>query len=84
MANAPEVAISSGSACTALVPSASHVLVAMSITEEACMECLRISIGRSTTREDVLTAARLIAESRQGVRAFRDDFSKDLSSRDGA
>jgi cysteine desulfurase len=61
MVNAPEVAVSSGSACTALVPAPSHVLLAMGLDHAAALECIRFSVGRSTTEEDVVLAADLIA-----------------------
>lgn len=53
MANAPDLAISSGSACSALVPAASHVLRAMGISERDAFEYLRFSVGRMTTDEEV-------------------------------
>ena len=49
MANAPLVAISSGSACTSQVPTASHVLRAMGMTDAEAAECLRFSVGRQTS-----------------------------------
>ena len=53
MANAPSVMVSSGSACTARIPEASHVLVAMGLTQEEASECLRFSVGRHTTLEEI-------------------------------
>ena len=53
MANVPNVAISSGSACTALVPAPSHVLVAMGRTHEEAGECLRLSVGSPTSVADI-------------------------------
>jgi cysteine desulfurase len=70
MVNAPEVAVSSGSACTALVPAPSHVLLAMGLDHAAALECIRFSVGRSTTEEDVVLAADLIATAAQRVRAL--------------
>ena len=68
MANAPEVAVSSGSACTALVPAPSHVLRAMGLTNEEASECLRISVGRLTTGQDVVRAAASIVAAASRVR----------------
>lgn len=70
MANAPSVAISSGSACTALTPEPSHVLRAMGMTDEEALECLRISVGCPTTEQDVETGAELIAGAVERVRSF--------------
>ncbi len=70
MANAPALAISSGSACTALVPAPSHVLRAMGLADEAALECLRISVGRPTTEQDVGMAAQLLSSAIARVRSF--------------
>jgi cysteine desulfurase len=56
MANAPDLAISSGSACSALVPAASHVLRAMGIPERDAFEYLRFSVGRMTTEDEISRA----------------------------
>jgi cysteine desulfurase len=56
MANAPDLAISSGSACSSLVPAASHVLRAMGISERDAFEYLRFSVGRMTTEDEVSQA----------------------------
>jgi cysteine desulfurase len=56
IANAPDLAISSGSACSALVPAASHVLRAMGISERDAFEYLRFSVGRMTTDDEVSQA----------------------------
>lgn len=68
MANAPTLALSSGSACTSSVPGPSHVLRAMLADDEAASECLRISVGRSTTRSEVVEAAKLLAAAVNRVR----------------
>jgi len=56
IANAPDLAISSGSACSALVPAASHVLRAMGIPESDAFEYLRFSVGRMTTEDEISRA----------------------------
>ena len=53
MANASDLAISSGSACSALIPTASHVLRAMDVSERDAFEFLRFSVGRMTTKEEI-------------------------------
>lgn len=70
MVNAPEVAVSSGSACTALVPAPSHVLVAMGLDPVAASECLRFSLGRTTRVADVECAVTSIERSVGRVREF--------------
>ena len=68
MANAPGVAVSSGSACTALMPEPSHVLLAMGYSDTAARECLRFSLGRSTTERDIRGAATQIGAAVVRVR----------------
>ena len=53
MANATSVAISSGSACTSLAPTPSHVLTAMGLSSDEAYECLRISVGSPTTEAQI-------------------------------
>lgn len=45
--------VSTGSACQAGVPEASHVLLAMGLDEPTARGALRISLGESTTAEEV-------------------------------
>lgn len=70
MANAPEVMVSSGSACTALTPEPSHVLLAMGLDRTASTECLRISVGRPTLEREVDDAAEMLAAAVRRVRAL--------------
>jgi cysteine desulfurase len=60
------VEVSSGSACTAGIVDASHVLLAMGRTEADAASGLRVSLGRTTTSEDVeaLKAAVLALNAR--------------------
>jgi len=53
IANAPGVAISSGSACSSSTIEPSHVLLAMGLSDTAADETVRISIGRPTTIDDI-------------------------------
>ncbi len=50
------IMVSNGSACTSTKIEASHVLMAMGLKEEDAYSTLRISLGRFTTEEDILTA----------------------------
>jgi cysteine desulfurase len=68
LANMPDVAASSGSACTARVPEPSHVLVAMLGNEDRARECIRFSVGRTTTEAHVLIAAGHVAAAVERVR----------------
>lgn len=70
IANTPDVAVSSGSACTSMVPSPSHVLLAMGLGADAADECLRISIGRPTSRGDVDIAAQRLADAVDRIRSL--------------
>ncbi|GAB2513729.1 cysteine desulfurase family protein [Paramicrobacterium agarici] len=47
------VAVSTGSACQAGIPEPSHVLQAMGRDEKEARGALRVSLGRTTTRDDV-------------------------------
>ena len=53
MVNASDVYVSTGSACTANIPEASHVLQSMGMSQEAAFECLRFSVGRPTTTDEI-------------------------------
>lgn len=70
MVNCPTVMMSSGSACTARVPDASHVLQAMGLTRDEAYECIRLSVGRSTTSGDIDVAATSIRSAISRVRSF--------------
>lgn len=67
MTNAPGVAVSSGSACTARVPSPSHVLTAMFGDVDMAAECIRISVGRPTARDDAIAAAKELTAAARRV-----------------
>jgi len=54
------VAFSPGSACQAENKSISHVLTAIGLSEEESRRTLRLSLGRWTTQEDVLAAAKTL------------------------
>lgn len=53
----PEIAVSTGAACSALSGRPSHVLQAIGLTAEQAHGSLRFGLGRGTTAEDVETAA---------------------------
>jgi cysteine desulfurase len=51
--DAAGVAVSTGSACQAGVPEASHVLLAMGLSEDDARGALRITLGHTSTEQDV-------------------------------
>ncbi len=56
------VCASAGSACASGSLSASHVLLAMGLSEEEARSSLRFTLGESTTKEEIHRAAELIAK----------------------
>ncbi|QQX90167.1 cysteine desulfurase [Gluconobacter sphaericus] len=61
----PDVAASTGSACTAAEIAPSYVLTAMGLSAEKASRCLRLSVGRFTSKADIDRAASfLIAAAR--------------------
>jgi len=68
MAGAPSVAIATGSACSTGHPGPSHVLTAMGVDAEQAACSLRFGLSRFTSREDVTTAATVVAASASRVR----------------
>lgn len=61
IANCPQVAMASGSACTSAVPTSSHVLGAMGVDDTAAEESVRLSLGRPTTEGELEEAVERIA-----------------------
>ena len=70
MANAPNVMISSGSACSSLIPAPSHVLLAMGLNAESAEQCLRVSVGRPTQALDIEQAVEYLGDAVARVRQF--------------
>lgn len=68
MAHMPELACSSGSACSSAIPRPSHVLLAMGLTHQEASESLRFSVSRMTTIDDVDAAIALVASAVENVR----------------
>ena len=56
----PSIAISTGSACTSGLSGVSHVLQAICLDHDEAESCVRISVGRFTTREEIYLAASMI------------------------
>lgn len=68
MANCPEVAMASGSACSSAAPGPSHVLSATGMSPDLAEASLRLSLGRFTTDREVEEAARRIVAAVTRVR----------------
>lgn len=69
----PEVAASSGAACSSTVPEPSHVLRAMGVPFADSQATIRLGIGRFTTAEEVSRAAEYIAAT---VKTLRGNSSR--------
>jgi cysteine desulfurase len=71
------IACSVGSACTTGSTEVSHVLTAMGYPEEEARGALRLSLGRTTTEEEIATACeivpRVVASMRVGAAAVAAD-----------
>lgn len=57
IANVPELALSTGSACTSGTPEPSHVLLALGLSRRQAFSTIRVCIGKDTTLADVEFAA---------------------------
>jgi cysteine desulfurase len=68
LALAPEVAASTGSACHAGRTEPSAVLLAMGLTERRALGAVRLSLGRSTTEQDVDRAAAALVRAGRAAR----------------
>ena len=53
----PDVMVSTGSACSAAELTPSYVLTAMGLSREKASRCLRVSVGRSTSKAEIDRAA---------------------------
>jgi cysteine desulfurase len=64
----PELAVSSGSACTSASLEPSYVLRALGLNDELAHSSLRFSIGRFTTEEDIDTAIKQVRAAVEKLR----------------
>jgi cysteine desulfurase len=61
--NMRRVCVSSGSACRTLQATSSHVLKAMGQEDDVALSSFRVSLGLTNTASEMLSAARIIAET---------------------
>jgi cysteine desulfurase len=71
LASLPDLAVSSGSACTSSHPEASPVLLAMGVRPELAKASLRLSLGRFSTKDEVERAANRIVDEVLRLRTLR-------------
>jgi cysteine desulfurase len=57
------LAVSTGSACTSANPEPSHVLKAMGLSDELALGSVRISLGKYSTKEEVVLASEIIKKA---------------------
>ncbi|MHB8865041.1 MAG: cysteine desulfurase family protein [Pirellulaceae bacterium] len=74
MINAPDVAVSSGSACTSANPQPSHVLLALGLSPDEVRSSLRFGLGRFNTPEEIEFAAESIGAAVQRLRRLGSVF----------
>lgn len=78
MSGAPEIAISSGSACTSADPEPSHVLAALGLSHDEIQSSLRMSVGRFTTKPEIDQAVELLVRSVESMRQFGSDTDSSM------
>jgi cysteine desulfurase len=71
LASLPDLAVSSGSACTSAHPEASPVLLAMGVKPDLAKASLRLSLGRFSTPDEVERAAARIVEEVRRLRSLK-------------
>lgn len=64
----PELAVSSGSACTSAEPRPSHVLSALGLADDMARSSLRFGVGRFNTQAEIDQAAQWLIEASQSLR----------------
>jgi cysteine desulfurase len=69
--DASGIACSTGSACTAGVSRPSHVLLAMGVPEDEALGSLRLTLGRSSTQDDVDAVLAALPEAVELARRAR-------------
>ncbi len=70
LAALPELALSTGSACTSAKREASHVLRALGAAEARALSALRFGVGRGNTEGEIERAAELVIAATRKLRAL--------------
>ncbi|MCA9174981.1 MAG: cysteine desulfurase [Planctomycetales bacterium] len=70
MINMPELAVSSGSACTSTNPRPSHVLASLGLSDDRVRSSLRFGLGRFNTEQEVLLACDAIGAAARRLRSL--------------
>ncbi len=76
MMGIPDIAVSSGSACTTAKMEASHVLKALGVDEELAHSSIRFGIGRFNTEEEIDYASERIVETVERLRELSPAYGK--------
>lgn len=63
-----EVAVSNGSACTSMKIEPSHVLKAIGLSDEEAFQCIRFSLGKFNTKEEIDEAITLVKKTIKNLR----------------
>lgn len=79
-----DIAVSSGSACTAANPEPSRVLTAMGLDDDSARASLRFGLGRFTTADEIEIAIEAVANSVEKLRAHSAVWAKKPISVDPA
>ncbi len=79
MLQMPEVAVSTGSACTSASIEPSHVLKAMGLTDDAARASLRFSLGRFTTAEEIDATSAAVVSAVGRLRAISPAYQLHLA-----
>jgi len=63
----PDLAVSTGSACSSAIPEPSHVLKAMGLSDEIAYSSIRFSLGKYTSYEEIMFAVEQVKKARIGI-----------------